>query len=341
MKKTIYLLFLIFLLVGCGNKQETISEVEYNYNRSFYKVYEPYKSYIDNNYLMGKTFNRYDLREVEMGLMRISTRYFSPDKYYYQAGQYLTEEDLTSLLSVKKLNKKDDTLNYQPQYVSYIHEQDYLNMKGELKGISLGLVLNPYQVFTVDGKTIKETIDRDNLIKIGQDRAKDLLDYVRLELKLKDIEILIGLYIQTEPSSMVPGSYACETFIKYDTIKKFNNLNEQYYLLTDSYLRTIDMNTYEDFNSLKNKMQSSTNVIAMMGRGLYVNNQLQEVTIDINVNYMAIGEINSLSQVIAQEIATLFKNNIIIEVVIKNESKIEAIISKDIEQNKSKIFFIN
>ncbi|MGI6325011.1 MAG: CamS family sex pheromone protein [Bacilli bacterium] len=341
MKRNICLLFLLLLLTGCYSKN-TISEVEDNYNRSFYKVYEPYKSQAKNNYATNRLFNRYDLREVEMGLMRISTNYFVPTKYYYQAGQYLTKDVLDTLLSSSKLNKVDTELDYQPRYISYLHEQNYLNINGELKGISIALILNPYQSYTdVNNKVKQVIVSEDELITFGQVKARELLAYIRDELKLKDIEIVIGLYIQQSTNSMIPGSYVYETFTREQTITKFNKLDEQYYLLASSDLKTVDINTYDAVNQFKNKIQSLDNVISTIGRGLYINKQLQELSIDVSVNYMSIGEVNSLAQIIAQEILTLFNDHIIIEVTIRTDNKIEAIISKDDNQDKCKIFFIN
>jgi len=341
MKRSIILFFLILILVGCNNK-EIISEVEYNYNRSFYKIYEPHKSYAVNNYSVNRTFNRYDLREVEMGLMRISTKYFSNNKYYYQMGNYISEEEQIELLSYEKLNSNSDSnLEYKPKYISYIHEQNYLNKKGEIKGISLAVVLNPYQSYTVNGKTKRDVVNIDKLIEFGQGKVDELVNYIRSKKELKDIEIVIGLFVQQSTSSLVPGAYVYETFIREGNIKKFTKLNEKYYLLTDNKLKDIDINSYEAFVKLKDKIQLLTSNIFIMGRGLYINNQLQKLTIDVNMNYVTIGEVNSLSQLIASEIVSLFNEKTIIEVIIKSENKVEAIVSKDNNQNKSKIFFIN
>jgi protein involved in sex pheromone biosynthesis len=141
--------------------------------------------------------------------------------------------------------------------------------------------------------------------------------------------------------SMLPGSYAYETFVRGNVINRFNKLEEKYILLTDSALSSADLKTYENFAKLKRKIQSSINTISIMGKGLYIDKQLTEITIDVNINYTTIGEVNSLAQIIAQEISTLFNKKVSIQVIIKNENKVEAIISKDSAKTKSKIFIIN
>ncbi len=341
MKKNILLFFLILILTGCNN-EEIINETEYKYNRALYQFYRPYEIYASHNYVIDHVFNRYDLREVEMGLMRISTKYFANNKYYYQIGRHLNEDELKQLLSHDKLNSGEHfELSYIPKPIAYIHEQNYLNKKGELKGLSLALVLNPYQSYVVNNRRRKDVLDKEKLILFGKEKAKDLIAYIRTKEELRDVEIVIALFWQQDMSSLVPGSYIYEAFTKNNEINKFNQLNEKYYLLTDNDLRYIDINNYENFSKLEEQVEKSNDNTTVIGRGLYINNQLKELTIDINIDYITVGEINGLSQLVANQLQTLFNNNIIIEVIIKNESRVEAIITKNNNEDKSRIFFIN
>jgi protein involved in sex pheromone biosynthesis len=344
MKKILSLLtMLILFITGCGS--DKLKEADYNFNRSYYKIYRPYKSGSDNNYIINKVGNKYDVEEVELGLMRISLRYFASIKHYYQAGQYLTRDKLISLLSTDKLNKTEakviDGITINPKYISYIHEQNYLNKKGELKGISLGIVLNPYQVYTTaSGASKYAEINEEEIVQFGKQKADELVTYIRNDIGLKNIDIVIGLYIQNNPSSIVSGTYNYETLVRGDKIISFTGVSEKQFLLTDSNLKTIDLNTYNGFMELTKKIKNENIIPSMMGKALYKNNKIQDINIDVKVSYTSKGEIISLSQIIAEQIAVLFVKEVPIEVTIRNDSNVEVIIVKDKNKTNSEIFFL-
>ena len=85
MKKIMLCLFLLMLLVtGCDSKkQEEIKEADFDLYNGYFKTAEPYKAAISENYMLTNMDNRYDINEVEKGLMRITSKYLDNNKYFY------------------------------------------------------------------------------------------------------------------------------------------------------------------------------------------------------------------------------------------------------------------
>src|SRR5699024_11406798 len=119
MKRLLHLVLGSTLLVArCSNKkqeevnqqteEETETEVSIIPNQSLsgdqYKMVLPYKPSAARGAIKNQITNRVDINEMEEGLRRHSTEHFSPDKYVYEEGQYLTEDYIFSL--VESLDRK-------------------------------------------------------------------------------------------------------------------------------------------------------------------------------------------------------------------------------------------
>jgi len=190
MKKYIPFLLIVLLLCGC-NKEKEVFKAELEFDEDSYEIAEPYKKGVSNDYVVNHISNHYDLVEVESSLMDISMAYFSKDHMYYQAGQYLTKKDLTKLLKKDRLNQANpvtvDGITIDPSYLSYIYEQNYLSSKGELKGMSIALVLSPYQQYQNSyGSYLYKKIDDNTILEFGKKKAQELLTYLREEKNLKE-----------------------------------------------------------------------------------------------------------------------------------------------------------
>ena len=138
-KNIVLMMFLTFFLVGCEKKAINTKNTFF-LNSDYYNVASPFKSGV-SNYIFNNIINTYDMEEVETSLMELSTMYFKTDNSYYQNGQFLTISDLQTLLSKEGLNNYPeitiDNITLDPYYVSGLFEQNYLDEKNNLKGISV------------------------------------------------------------------------------------------------------------------------------------------------------------------------------------------------------------
>lgn len=107
MKKIIVWIVCILILVSCApdgqedevlqtNEEETDQELSivpsYRLATDNYKIILPYRTSEARGVITNQVFNRLDIDELEEGLQHHSKQYFDPEKYYFEEGQYLTEE---------------------------------------------------------------------------------------------------------------------------------------------------------------------------------------------------------------------------------------------------------
>ena len=259
--------------------------------------------------------------------MYLSTDYFSPNNSLYQEGQYLTTDIIKELLN--NYNQTDKLLSdnvTNPVIIKTIYEQDYVANNNNLKGISLALILDCNQSYKLDGRNYYEVLDEKEVLDFGKDRANKLLEYIRSIPELKDIKVVIGLYIESD--NYVKGSF------KYigDTSKNKINLdyvNYNYKLLGSDDTSNNDINNYNNFQALKNSVGEYN--LYINGIGLYKDNRLLKVDITISKNYLKQSEILSICELISKELNN-FDNGIEIKVYFNsNNSRKAFLIKQDLD----------
>ncbi|MEG2322085.1 MAG: CamS family sex pheromone protein [Bacilli bacterium] len=313
MKKVLFIILILFVITGCGNKEEKKPKIIDN---SYYQIFEPYKE--GSNY----TLKDYDINNVEKMLMQLSTKYFKTNNSFFQEGQFLTNEELKDLL-IKYNPTEDviiDNIPLKPVYISSIVEQDYLATNGNIKGISLGIILNKEQIYTKDNKTSIKILSDEEVLNYGKLKAQELLDYMRSKEDLKNVKIAIGLYLE----SNVKGAFK---YMGLSENKKINLdfVDYSYKLLDSNEVMNIDLKNYNNISQIENKLNTFhlyTNAI-----GLYQKNNLISVEISIEQNYLKQAEILNIISIINQYLDT-FDSYINIKVYLKSENKIKAFISK-------------
>ena len=186
------------------NEEETLTKqlLSNEATSNYYRTILPYKTSPTRGLVYSrysKMKNRYDIDTFDLALMRESQSYFNPDELYFQEGQILTKPVVQQLLSKKLaaaelktelesdpdyveigLNPSEDEkmkidgLEGTPTYIAYLLEQDYLNQDGEIEGITIGLALNPYQVWKNElGYEQTVQLDEAELITKGQAIAQE------------------------------------------------------------------------------------------------------------------------------------------------------------------------
>ena len=110
------MLVLLLIVSGCTpsptNETEVIQNTEeeakktviipsLQLDENYYRTILPYEESASRGLVVSNLATKYDMKEVETGLLRISQNAFSPDKYLFQEGQYLEGKTLESLVSKK------------------------------------------------------------------------------------------------------------------------------------------------------------------------------------------------------------------------------------------------
>ena len=343
MKKYVISLLCLFMLVGCNNKIE-VATIDVEFDDNYYQVYTPYKKAVSNNYVVNNVLNNYDVADVESSLMTLSTNYFKTNNSYYQSGQYLKESDLVKLLDKKELNKTTDLtideVKISPTYISSIYEQNYLASNGHLKGLSLAIVLNPYQAYKNSyGSYNYKTVDDNILLEFGKQAANKLVKYIRDTKKLKNIRILVGLYFEKDPESTLPGS------IKYYGISSGDNItlgsiNYQYQYLNASYVVKNDVNTANAFSNLEKLVKKEFSASYISGKGFYQDNILRNIEIDVNNSFFSKSELLYLCKILSDEIGASFDTKLNVRIFIKANNQVLALINKEKNTLNSSVYIM-
>ena len=342
MKKFILFILVLVLLTGCHKEEKVI---DLSFDDDYYTIATPYKEGVGNNYIRSSVITTYDYSQVESDLMDLSTKYFDSSKYRFQAGQYLTEKKLISLLSDKKLNKtseiKIDGITLKPNYISGIHEQNFLDKKNNLKGVSIALVLNPYQEYkNENGSYLYKEIDKKVLIQYGKDKSKDLLKELRKIKDYQNISIMMALYVVGDPSENVNGNFEYIGKTNNDSIE-YEEINYEYHYLTSNYVLEHDLNSYKAFDSLNKMMSKKLDNVYITAKGLYVNNSLNKLDIEINSNLMNKDKMLMVSQMFADQIVSSFDESLLIRVYFKIGNETKVLIVKKRNSIETNIYLLN
>lgn len=324
-KKIITSVIGILILTGCSKNVTNT----YSYKEGYYNVATPYKSGVSSNYIVNN-MNTYDVDEVESSLMEISSIYFNTDTSYYQDGQYLDNNFLKEILNKENLNSYDeiviDGVTIDPYYVTGIVEQNYLDNSNNLKGISLGIILNPYQGYINNyGVTLYKQIEEDTLLKIGEEITKNLLEKIRNTLNISNTKIVVALYFQNNPNSNSRGSYK-KYGITNNTDIVFNDYNEEFYYISDNYVMKNNNDIYSFYISLERNLEEFLPKLYLTGNCTYKKGDLKMSVINISGSNLSKSEVLAITQIISNDIDESIKSNIIIYV--KENNDIKAILEK-------------
>lgn len=335
----LYLIIITLFFTGCGKAEEYVANI--NYDHEYYETYMSYKEGAANNFILTAINNNLDVEEIEVGLMNLAKNYFKVNNSYIQAGQYLSSDKIKKLLSHDFLNKTDniviDGVEITPKYISSIYEQNFLAGNGNLKGIAIALILNNYQEYKNSyGNVLYKQIDENIILEFGKVKAQELLVELRKIDQLKDIRIMIGLYLVSAPNSTLPGTYKYVGITKNEKIE-FTKLNYQYYYLNDQFVFNNDLNTYNAFQNLKTEINNYFKQVYPVGKGLYVDNKLVKIDIDINSNYISNIEIIYLTDLIANNISKNFDLSVYIKSNVNLNKEKKAIVVKESGTNNTNI----
>lgn len=389
-KISVLLLCTLLVLASCAPsmKEDEIvkkdeSEAEepsivpnYQLSKDNYKIILPYRPSPSRGVIVDKIANRMDIDEMEEGLRRHSVEYFDPEKYYFEEGQYLSEEVVKSWLSrkltkkqlenevkeeVSQLEKAEMTVNEEeiraelqrglnpplkdnpkksdyeknPEYLSHILEQNFLQKKDdngvELVGVSLGIAMKSvyrYQTET-GGPYHYKKISTEEMLEQGYGIAEEVVKRMRKNEELKDVPIMIALYREEDQSSPVPGNFVEKTFVEggSEKIGKWKTIDEEYVLFPSE---KGEKKYFDDDQLVENFgdeiAQYFPNYVGVVGEGFYVDNELKKLTIEVPIEFYGKGEVIGFTQYIYGLVTEMFKDYYDLEINITSTEKNESFI---------------
>ncbi len=342
------------------DKEETTIIPRMQIDDQYYRTLLPYKESASRGLIVSNINTKYDVKEAESGLLRLSQQAFDPAKYYFQEGQYLTKDMVTSWLARGNqdsagLNPKTtknmtptERAKTAPIYLAHIVEQNYLqktgNNKVKLAGVSIGLALNSIYYYQKQdyGATYEEPISQANLENEGKKIATQVVKRLRQINGLSQVPITIGLFKQQSRSAIVPGTYFAYTNVDQGSnqIKDWKKLNENYVLFPTNDANYRDIN--ENFNYFKQDIDKYfSNYTNIVGTGFYQNNQIQKLDIQIPIKFYGSSEIIGFTQYMSGEVMDQFPKGLQVEVNVTSVNGPEALVVKKANADEPYIHIYN
>ncbi|MCA0984346.1 CamS family sex pheromone protein [Halobacillus yeomjeoni] len=293
--------------------------------------------------------NRMDIAEFESGLRRHSKEYFDPEKYFFQPGQFLTDDTLLSWLSRYDEDRNEEGLNPElnedeakeedfrkhPKYISNIIEQNYLVKKDEnvveVEGVTIGISLRTVYNFRAEGRDYEENHSTAELMKKGQQYAGEILKRLRERKELNDVPIVFAIFEEEEASSKVPGNFLAKAYVKGSDlkIKDWKKIDEKYVLFPSKEGKENYFDDYQIFSDFRKEVtEYFPNFVGMIANGFYINDDLQKVSIDIPIEFRSQSEVIGFTQYVYSLVVEMFPEHYTVEVKINSMDRQESLIVK-------------
>jgi len=342
---------------------------KYNISDKYYRTILPFKPGESRGLVVNNINTRYDLDEFEMGLMRIAQNSFSTDKYYFQEGQEIKADTITAWLNrqytpeqLKKnkmkasenvglnpVNTGSDNAPSSPIYLAHVLEHDYLTKddkgKVSLGGVAIGLAMNStyyYKVQQGSGTLEKEQkISSADLNREGKKMAAEIVKRMRTMNNLANVPITVAIFEQQSKTSVVPGN-----FITYTTVDKgssslnsWKKVNEKYYLFPSTDAQTDHRDDETAFLNFKQDVESYfPNFNGVIGKAFYEDDQLQDLSITIPIQFYGKTEGIGFSQYVAGLVMEHFPKYLSVSVSITSVDGPEALIDKKADADEPYVY---
>lgn len=324
--------------------QETVIIPAAQISDEYYRTLLPFKASASRGLVVNNLNTRYDIREVEEGLLRLSTQTYSPDNHFFQEGQYITEEMALSWIR-RTSEENPDGLNpavteemspeeigeKAPIYLAHIVEQNYLVMtddnKVRINGISIGLALNSVY-YPRSGKDV--SIPDNVLEEQGMIMAEEITKRLRATEGLENVPIMIGLFKQESNNSIVPGSYFATAVAEAGKGPAgWKKVDEAHVLFptpgSDEHYRDVNTKFLNFKQQIDEYFPGFVNVI---GRGYYANGTLRSLEIEVPIQFYGKSEVIGFVQYLTGLVPKHLPN-VPIEISVTSMNGPEALIVKE------------
>ncbi|MDD1503842.1 CamS family sex pheromone protein [Lysinibacillus sp. CNPSo 3705] len=335
-------------------KAETTIIPSIQIDDSYYRTLTPYKQSASRGLVVSNIFTKYDMKEVETGLMRLSQNEFDTENYFFQEGQYLAESTVTDWLARSSQTKDglnppttdsmpaEERATKAPIYLSHIVEQNYLTKtsdnKVKLGGISIGLSLNSIYYYQKEkyGEYYEEPIPEAKLVEQGKKMAAEIVSRLRTRDELKDIPIVVGLFKQKARNDIIPGTYFSYGVAKagQNDVADWKGIDEEYVLFPTSESQDVYRDVSNNFKNFKQDVDKYfSNYTSVIGKGFYQNKKIQKLTIEVPIQFYGKSEIIGFTQYLTGVLINQF-DNINVEVNITSINGPEALIVKNTSEKE-------
>lgn len=239
---------------------------------------------------------------------------------------------------VHERNKKN------PIYLAHILEHNYLVQSGEkdtyqLGGIAIGLALNSVHYYREEayGAVYEKNISRKVLEAEGKKIAEEVVKRIRGIEELNNVPITIGLFEQESRSSVVPGNFFAYAEVSQgsNNIGSWKDVKEKYILFPSADAEKEHRDDLTFFQNFKQDVEEYfPNFNGVIGKGFYLDGQLQELNIEIPIQFYGEAEAIGFTQYVTGLVMEHFPNYMSVQVSVSSVLGQEALIVKKPDQDE-------
>jgi protein involved in sex pheromone biosynthesis len=324
-------------------------------SNDYYKTMLPYDTSKTRGIVVNDLGSRYDINEIENGLLRVAQNRFSTNDYFFKEGQFLAKKTIDSWLQRKftseqlaeKKLKESENLGLNPVqnkgdnapiYLAHIVEHNYLMKKEDdnkvkLGGVVIALSLNSvnYETNLTTGTRTVKNISNEVLKEQGAKMAGEVLKRMRQKEDLQNVPIMIALYKQAPKQQVVPGQFFAYTTVKAgtDTIQNWEGINEEYYIFPSPEAAENHPEDNKIFQDLKKEIEDYFPVFTgVTGEALYQNQELTNLNMEVSLTFNGKTETIGFAQYLSNLIGKNTPANWDVELLIKSSYGPEALVVK-------------
>ncbi|NQD68034.1 CamS family sex pheromone protein [Bacillus haikouensis] len=324
-------------------------------SNDYYRTMLPYDTSKTRGVVVNDLGSRYDINEIENGLLRVAQNRFSTNEYFFKEGQFLTKKMVDSWLQRKYTSeqlaekglKESENLGLNPVqtkgedapiYLAHIVEHNYLMKKKDdnkvtLGGVVVALSLNSvnYETNLSTGTRAVKNISNEVLKEQGAKMAGEVLKRMREKEDLQNVPIMIALYKQAPKQQVVPGEFFAYTTVDAgaSTIGDWEGVDEEYYIYPSPQAAENHPNDNKIFQELKKEIENYFPVFTgVTGEALYQNNKMAKLNLEVALTFNGKTETIGFAQYLSNLIGKNAPESWEVELLIQSSYGPEALVVK-------------
>jgi protein involved in sex pheromone biosynthesis len=324
-------------------------------SNDYYKTMLPYDTSKTRGVVVNDLGSRYDINEIENGLLRVAQNRFPTNEYFFKEGQFLTKKTVDSWLQRKftseqlaeKGLKESENLGLNPVqtkgedapiYLAHIVEHNYLMKKKDdnkvtLGGVVIALSLNSvnYETNLSTGTRTVKNISNEILKEQGAKMAGEVLKRMREKKDLQNVPIMIALYKQAPKQQVVPGEFFAYTTVEkgISTIENWEGVDEEYFIFPSPQAAENHPNDNKIFQELKKEIENYFPVFTgVTGEALYQNQKLTKLNLEVALTFNGKTETIGFAQYLSNLIGKNAPEDWEVELLIQSSYGPEALVVK-------------
>ena len=206
-------------------------------------------------------------------------------------------------------------------------------------GVAIGLAMNSVHYYTKEkyGAVYEKNISRAVLEREGKKMAQEVVNRLRGIKELRDVPITVGLFEQQSRSSVVPGNFFAfgEVSQGSNNIGSWKDVKEEYILFPSEKAQKDHRDDLTFFQNFKQDVETYfPNFNGVIGKGFYLDGQLQELNINIPIQFYGKAEAIGFTQYVTGLVMEHFPSYVSVQVNISSVMGPEALIVKKPDQDE-------